>query len=371
MKRIHIFKPGTHTDMSGRTIAFGETDMSDISSVYDPSLHESPLVIGHPKHNNPAYGWVKSLEYADGGLVAIPQQVNPEFAEMVETGAFKKISASFYQPDAPNNPKPGHYYLRHVGFLGAMAPAVKGLKAIEFADEAEDGIVTLEFADLDPRNVAGMFRGLRDWILGKFGQEEADKALPGWDVQWAADQAAQPDPETVNQPMFADPAADPAPKPVPDPNPPKEDKVDPKEIEAIKQRETALAAAEAVFAEKQASTAAINFADNLIKEGKLIPAQKDAVVSLVTHLSVHGEGEISFGEGSKPARPVDALKAVLSSVPKIIDFGEHSADVPGNTIDFSDPAVLADAARAHVAEQASKGITVGYGQAVRKLQKGA
>jgi hypothetical protein len=365
VKRIHLFKTGTHTAMNGQTISFADSNLADCASVYDPALHESPLVIGHPRHDLPAYGWVKSLAYADGELSAVPDQVNAEFADMVESGAFKKISASFYQPQSPNNPAPGHYYLRHVGFLGAQAPAVKGLKPVEFADDGgDDGIITIEFGDIEPRTIARLFRGIRDLLIEKFGQEDADKALPGWDTDWIAEQAVTPAPdEKSTTPAFSE---------VPDPSPasatPKETKVDDEEI---KKREAALAQAEAAFAEKQAQRGAVEFADALIRDGKLAPANKDRVVSLYTHLTLQtGNVEISFGE-APAAAPLAMLTGILEASPRIVDFGEHSADVPGNTIDFSDPAILADAARAHVAEQAAKGITVGYGQAVRKLQKGA
>ena len=33
----------------------------------------------------------------------------------------------------PNNPTPGRYYLKHVGFLGAIQPAVDGLRPVEFS----------------------------------------------------------------------------------------------------------------------------------------------------------------------------------------------------------------------------------------------
>lgn len=128
--------------MDGRSIFFGESDIISSVKVYDPKIHEAPLVIGHPKHNAPAYGWVQSLTVQDGIMKAIPQQVDPEFAEMVEKGRFKKISASFYEPNSPTNPVPGVYYLRHVGFLGAQPPAVKGLKSASFAEE--EGIFEIE-----------------------------------------------------------------------------------------------------------------------------------------------------------------------------------------------------------------------------------
>jgi len=109
------------------------------------------VVIGHPKSDDPAYGWVRGLRFADGALKATLHKVAPAFAAMVQDGAFRNRSASFYSPEAPNNPRPGHWYLRHVGFLGALAPAVKGLQPVAYADN-ERGAVTVEFAERDPRD---------------------------------------------------------------------------------------------------------------------------------------------------------------------------------------------------------------------------
>lgn len=132
--------------MSGAQLQFSEADLQATVAAYDPARHEAPLVIGHPAHDLPAYGWVQSLSFNEGGIDATPTQVNTDFADMVATGAFKKISASFYAPQSPANPVPGVYYLRHVGFLGAQPPAVKGLRTPQFAD-TEDGVLTFEFSE--------------------------------------------------------------------------------------------------------------------------------------------------------------------------------------------------------------------------------
>ncbi|MDR3629098.1 MAG: hypothetical protein P4L42_02050, partial [Desulfocapsaceae bacterium] len=187
---LEIFKVGRHTALGGRTLEFGEADLRATVAAYDPLLHEAPLVVGHPGIDAPAYGWVKGLGFSEGLMTAIPDQVDPAFAEMVNAGRFKKISASFYQPDAPANPVPGVYYLRHVGFLGAAPPSVKGLKSASFA-ASEEGVV--EFGDWADQIEAGLFRKLREWIISKFGQDEADKALPGWDVDTVQTEAAQPE----------------------------------------------------------------------------------------------------------------------------------------------------------------------------------
>lgn len=147
---IPIFTPGKHTSMAGDDLSFSESDLAATVAAYDPALHEAPLVIGHPKHDDPAYGWVKSLAVVADGIEATPHQVNADFAEMYESGAIKKVSASFYPPNSPSNPVPGVYYLRHVGFLGAQPPAIKGLRPADFAEDADDAddCITIEFSEI-------------------------------------------------------------------------------------------------------------------------------------------------------------------------------------------------------------------------------
>lgn len=191
MQDIEIFRPGTFTSASGDKLTFGLSDLQAVADGYKPE--DAPIVVGHPKHNAPAYGWVSGLRVDGDRLLATPHQVDPAFAEMVRAGRFRKISASFYSPEAEGNPNPGSYYLRHVGFLGAQAPAVKGLKPVEFATDAT-GTVTFEFGEYSDRMVARLFRQLREWMIGKHGQEEADKALPSFEVDALQDEAAREEP---------------------------------------------------------------------------------------------------------------------------------------------------------------------------------
>lgn len=154
MKRIEIFKAGSQTDNAGITRTFAEADLAATAAAYDPALHEAPIVVGHPKTDSPAFGWIARLSAHAGRLLAEPAQVSAAFAEQVREGAWKKVSAAFYPPEHPRNPKPGVWYLRHVGFLGAVPPAVKGLRAVEFsdADLADDAVVIdVEFSDADPQ----------------------------------------------------------------------------------------------------------------------------------------------------------------------------------------------------------------------------
>jgi len=122
---ISIFKGGKQTDSNGHTHD-GDDIIKKALSLFDIGNHEPPLVIGHPNDNSPAFGWVYDLrsEVIDGTkvLMAKFKQIVPEFAAMVKSGLYKKRSAAFY-PDGR---------LRHVGFLGATPPAVKGLADIKF-----------------------------------------------------------------------------------------------------------------------------------------------------------------------------------------------------------------------------------------------
>lgn len=174
---VHCFKAGSHVALSGAVLAFAQPDLAATAAAYDPALHQAPLVVGHPKLDSPAYGWVRSLAADASGLEAGTEQVNPEFAALVNSGAYKKVSAAFWAPDAPGNPVPGVYYLRHVGFLGGSAPAVHGLRPPQFAG-SEVGVV--EFSDWDDVDNASLWRSVRDWILGKWGPADADAAVPAY-----------------------------------------------------------------------------------------------------------------------------------------------------------------------------------------------
>ena len=322
MKSIQIFKPGKHTAMSGSTLAFSESDLQASAAAYDPSKHEAPIVIGHPKADAPAYGWIRALQFADG-LEASPHQIDPQFAEMVQAGKFKKVSASFYTPDSPSNPVPGVYYLRHVGFLGAQPPAVKGLRPLEFAD-AEQGIVM--FADWTDVQNASLWRRLREWMIGEKGLDVADNILPDYAVQSLEQNALQSDPD--------DEANSPAPQ-----------FSETKGAGMTDEEKARLAALEAenVKLKEQAKTrkaaeihaANAAFAEKLVQEGKILPIQKAVCVATLDFVD-GDEKVVEFGEGDEKKPLQDAIKAFLESLPKQVDYAERSRDAGAErTVEFA------------------------------------
>ncbi|WP_447900227.1 peptidase [Pseudomonas aeruginosa] len=201
MKSIPFFRAGRHLDSRGRQVEFSEADLDAAIAGYDPALHRAPLVIGHPKDNGPAYGWVGSISRnSKGEAVATPVQLHNDFAEGVAAGTWYPRSASWYAPTDPRNPKPGVYYLRHIGFLGAQPPAIKGLSDIEFDDG--EGVVEIEFSDFGHEVGASLWRKFREWLIGERGIETADKVAPSWEIDSLAEAGHRDEPRS---PAFSDP----------------------------------------------------------------------------------------------------------------------------------------------------------------------
>lgn len=130
---FQIFRSGRHTAMHGADMNFSEADIRDTAHFYSESAYSAPLVLGHPKNDAPAYGRVRSLFFKNGKLFA-HAQVDSPLVQAVRDGRYRNVSASFFGPATPGNPVPGVWSLKHVGFLGATPPAVRGMDQLNFSD---------------------------------------------------------------------------------------------------------------------------------------------------------------------------------------------------------------------------------------------
>lgn len=377
-KLIHIFKAGKHQPLSGGPIEFSEEMLQAAVDAYDPAVFDAPLVVGHPSIDAPAYGWVGGLHIADGQLYAEPVDVDPQFAELVEKKRYKKISPSWYMPDSPNNPKPGKLYLKHVGFLGAVAPAVKGLKSASFAD-GEEGVV--EFADWDKITVSNAFRRLREWIIGKDGLEVADQVMPTYELDQliirAVEEPPQPLPAFSETPTETPTEGDTSMTP--------EEKARLEKLEAdnaaLLAKNAELTTQAASFAEAetkrkkdQAHADNVSFAEGLIKEGKLKPADQKQTVALLDSLAAQG-GTVEFGEGEgkQSKSQLEIYKAQLSAGPKVVDFSEqtHAGDEAGVASFAAPDGMAVDAGRLELHNKAvayAEKHSVSYTDALAKVK---
>lgn len=361
---IHIFRAGSHTAMQGQTIAFDEADLAASAAAYDPTKHEAPIVVGHPTADAPAFGWVQSLAAEGRDLNAMPRQVDPAFAEAVSKGRFKKVSASFYQPDSPHNPVPGVYYLRHVGFLGAQPPAVKGLNPVQFADDGGD-CVSFEFAEEDVpgilRRMAGLFRGMRDYFVDKEGLEKADAIIPPWTMDWLQEDAAVAAAKTADIPAFQESDMDKDKKPTTLPPAQYGTTEDPRVAELERQL--------ASFSEKSRRADAQTAVDKALADGRLTPGQAVGLVDFMASLDTDTAVSFGEGDGATKATPSAFMTAFLARLPQQVSFGEVSKP-DHDTIEGLTPQDVAQKALCYQETMRGQGITVTTTDAVAAVING-
>lgn len=297
-KWIELFKVGEHTDSSGISRSWSESDLDTIVSKYDPSTHEAPVVVGHPKDNAPAYAWVESLKREGTSLWGKFKQVLPEFAEAVAQGSYKKRSIALY-PDMT---------LRHVGFLGAQPPAIKGLKDIAFS-ESEFSII--EFGEYENK----------DQKIKQL-QEELNATKLAFSQATAQTMSTEEQLALLQQ-----------------------------QVDAIKK--------EARAKEREI------FVDSLIAQGKLTPAQRQNAIDVIEICDAVGMYTFCEGEYSATKK----AEELLSSFSKVVMFGEMLKNEK-NEIDLNDPKAIAAKAVEFKEGKAREGIVVSVSQAVSHITKG-
>ena len=272
-KPLHIFKPGQWTTMAGEQIEFAEADLQATAAAYDPKVSKAPLVIGHPTTDKPAQGWARALQASPRGLFALADQVDPAFAESVNSGRYGTISAKFYRPTDASNPKPGVWYLRHIGFLGAQPPGVKGLDEPEFAEDAEDGegVCFQEGMAFEPPPAAPLSH-----------QPPQESAV-------TEEEAARLREENAEQA---------------------------RQLTELRERDAQRQAAQVL-----AGNAA--FAETLVSEARIPTAWKDGVAAIGAHLQT-APPEVAFGEGDEKMSLHALWQDFLRALPKQVEFGEQA-----------------------------------------------
>lgn len=136
---IEMFKAGPQISSTGQKMMFTEEDLDQVVGTYSPEQHEAPLIIGHDQTDStPALGWVKDL-WRKGKKLWGKVELTPKAEQLIKDGVFKKVSSSFYLPDAETNPHPGKLALRHLGLVSI--PAVKGLSAFSEGEANDEKII--------------------------------------------------------------------------------------------------------------------------------------------------------------------------------------------------------------------------------------
>lgn len=325
---IEIFRPGSFRAMEAEDVAFSAGDLATIARRYD-TANDAPIVIGHPDTDAPAYGWVKALRYDGAGkrLFARIGDLHPAFAAAVRKRHYKKVSASFFAPDSPANPKPGAWYLRHVGFLGAAAPAVSGLRPVDFAGSVA-GIFTFNFSE----KTMSAYERMKAFLVGKVGQDQADTLLSEYDLAaLAAEEQAEQATEVLSD-DDGEPSTD------AEGEASEDDLEDDGEGDGeegdeegknrsfaerqLRRREVRIAGREKRLrraAKQLIHRDNLNFAEGMVRGGRLLPVHKARLVAALDEIASK-PGKVSFADGSS-RHPAKEIKAILASLPASVSFG--------------------------------------------------
>lgn len=306
--RIEIFKAGTRVTEAGEPITFSAADLAAVAAGYQPQVREAPLVVGHPSTDGPAYGWVAKLQAEGDALYMDSKDVEPAFAEMVRNRRFPNRSVAFLRPDEPGNPTPGQWYLRHVGFLGAKAPALQGLKPITFSS-GERVVVFAEEA-ISPTTVP---TGTQDQELSMTEPEIAAMKAENERLQ-------------------------------------REARV--KEQEAQTLQEQLVQFAEAQRNSQHAAN--VQFAEAQVQAGHVVPAERDRLVAVLD-----GLGQIKpvqFAEGGK-TEELDLgayVRGLVERAKPLVAFGEHAPGGAGAQAGAKGQRMTDEQATAHARSYATQ-----------------
>ncbi len=401
---VDAFMVGEFTDMRGKPHSFSESDLEKLNSGIQSQLangYKPPVVKGHPKMDDPRVASIVDSK-VEGNIVKVKlDEVNPLFAEEVKSGGFKYLSSSIFGGALEKG-------LRHLGALGAVGPAMKGMNELCFGEgmfaevdkgETEDNVICFaeryDWDSLVPRTVfeslvyrlssiGKIFRGQREQLIASKGVEEADKVFPESTIKevedvesvlkYAADFPQQVSPTNggKEEGSFSEPAegGDGAPPPAPgeptgvapegnstEPVPPTESNENPleKENSALK-AELELLKKEKKADENKAEIAVFSERLNgMISDGRMnveLKGELENAFAVALEVPVNGDG--CFAESG--VNPKQAVLNILDKIPQFVTFGESQIG------DSSEPDIAQKISKHH-AEQTALGRSISFAEA--------
>jgi len=302
---IPVFAGGTQTDSAGNSREWTEDDLDRIVANYQARKDDAPVVVGHPKSDMPAYAWVEALKREGKILLAKFKQIDEKFAEMVNKGRFKYRSIALF-PDLR---------LRHVGFLGAAAPAVAGLGDARFSDDGEFAEIETEIpkGKLTINRLLDTLRTLL-YEAQDDAEEDDDDEVEEAEVEEVeeAEEAPEEDSEKEDE---------------------EKNKGD-KDVDAEKEKEyqAAIAAKDAEIAALKARAdefanakraAELNaFCDGLQSEAELTPATRSRLIEFMNSIADAPSFEFSDGDAKKSETPLAMFQKIVTDGLEFLAVGE-------------------------------------------------
>ena len=400
---IDIFYTGKHTDSSGNTRKWTRADLDSVVANFGEGAR-APHVIGHPKMDSPAWGWVDGVRRVGDKLQARGKDFAEEFLGLVDDRRFTDRSVRL---TADGN---GGWRLKHIGWLGAKEPALKGLAPAFAEGEGESDALDYSFAVSDfgrgawsMHRIQRLFRGVREYLLADKGAEVADKVVPEYELEGMTRDALDAERAEerreamaasgslvpggiINESAVAgfaeggqgaassaDDQQDLSTKVTDMDKSFSQADIDAAVEAASSAHDKRLADLQAELDAAHAKQQQAEFAakiETYVDAGKLTPAQAQGAAEFC--LAISGGDEFSFaaadGAESK-SKPTDWLFALLDALPKQVVLGE-SGEFGAADFASGDPKAVADKANEYQAAQAAIGNRVSATEAVAHIKRG-
>lgn len=274
-----IFRTGTHTDSKGQQFIVTEDTLDSICKNFKESNPDVPICIGHPEQTAPAYGWVNSVKRIGKKLYCDFKQVQESFKDAVRQGLFKTRSISI-------NPKT--LQLRHIAFLGAQAPAIKGMEEFCFKDNENN-----EFIEFQYKNER---ENMTDNLQSNFSEQLAQKDSRILELENKLKKIEEKMLEQT-QSNFSEQLEQ------------KDSKISELENEIKEIKENAL---------KQEFSELV---DKWIGNGNILPKHREQVMNVLQACNDFGDFQFSEAKESKSA--LDSIKEFFDSL-KVMDFSDNT-----------------------------------------------
>jgi len=283
---IPLFWNGQHKNKGEKKNWTAEDVTKIFNGTQEFSADKIPFTVDHPANDLPIIGWTnkENMRLVTVGnrttIEAKPTEFSEPYLDRIKQEGKKKVSISI---------TPGNYAMRHIGLV--EHPAVTDLPQIPFEEE-ELICFEMEFDDV------------------VFDDTPSGDTPTDNNFSINSKEGVMPDNTTET--------------------PKAEDNAELLQFKAdLEAKSAELATKEARIAELEAKQREMEFNQFLdtpeIKE-KITPAYRDQVLRLLKSLDGQAEFEFSEGTEKKKTTPVEDFKALLSSLPKQVMFGEFAKE---------------------------------------------
>ena len=306
-----IFASGTHRTPHPKKVWTAE----DVDAVFSATAERGPefipFVVGHPANDLPAVGRLaktalqvqgegdrRVIGFEDGFAEFSAEAI----AELRKQGR-NKVSVKIPMAEGPER-----MIIRHIGFVTDAAVAELNSATFAEGEEPESEYAVFEADAMFGTNeyrvpwIGSLFRNMREWIIGKFGADEADKVIPSHEIVWLMESPSSDDPASVSASFSTtttegDMGMSDAEK---------------AELQRLQTENAALkaAATASATAARDAAIAAVFSAEE--NKGKVTDKVKPHLQSLAESL---WPADATFGAADDPLKP---LREILASMPVVV-----------------------------------------------------